>query len=99
MWFDDFISCGEPPVILPYKPAEGDVVIEQWKTKIKFFHTSGVYKAKELIEKEVNDFLDKGDRILVDVKFNCNLENLGDRIVVLLVYKEKETDKNEKKDN
>ena len=100
MHFDDFISCGGPPVILPYVPSmEGDVVVEQWRTKIKFFHSSSAFDAKEKVEKEVNDFLARGDRVLVNVKFNCVLENLGEKVIVLLTYKEKETNEDEKKDN
>lgn len=89
MHFDDFISCGGPPVILPYKPAEGDVVIEQWRTKIKFFHSSSAFDAKEKVEKEVNDFLARGDRVLVNVKFNCIPENLSEKVIILLIYKER----------
>ena len=89
MWFDDLISQGSP-VILPYIPsAEGDVVIEQWRTKIKFFHSSSASDAKEKVEKEVNDFLARGDRVLVNVKFNCIPENLSEKVVILLIYKER----------
>ena len=85
----DLISEGKP-VILPYLPSDmGEVVFERWKTKIKFFHKSAAYEAKELVEKEVNDFLEKEDRIFVDLKFNCSLENLGEKVVILLIYKER----------
>ena len=91
MWVDDLISCGGSPVILPYVPsAEGDVVIEQWRTKIKFFHSSSAFDAKEKVEKEVNEFLARGDRVLVNVKFNCIPENLSEKVIILLIYKEKE---------
>ena len=89
MFFTDLISQG-PPTILPYIPsAEGDIVIEQWKTKIKFFHNSSAFDAKEKLEKEVNDFLAREDRVLVNVKFNCILENLSEKIIILLIYKER----------
>lgn len=93
MWFDDLISQG-PQTILPYIPsAEGDVVIEQWRTKIKFFHSSSAFDAKEKVEKEVNDFLAREDRVLVNVKFNCIPENLSEKVIILLIYKEKEAQK------
>lgn len=93
MWFDDLISQGSP-TILPYIPsAEGDVVIEHWRTKIKFFHSSSAFDAKEKVEKEVNDFLARGDRVLVNVKFNCIPENLSEKVIILLIYKEKEVQK------
>ena len=89
MWFDDLISQGSP-TILPYIPsAEGDVVIEQWRTKIKFFHSSSAFDTKEKVEKEVNDFLARGDRVLVNVKFNCIPENLSEKVIILLIYKER----------
>ena len=84
MFLDDLISCGGPPVILPEK------IIEHWKTKIKFFHSSSAFDAKEKVEKEVNDFLARGDRVLVNVKFNCIPENLSEKVIILLIYKEKE---------
>ena len=85
----DLISEGKP-VILPYVSSDmGDIVLEKWKTKIKFFHSSAAYEAKEKVEKEVNDFLEKEDRIFVDLKFNCSLGNFGEKIVVLLIYKER----------
>lgn len=89
MYFDDFISCGGPPIVLPYKPAEGDVVIEQWRTKIKFFHKSAAQNAKEKIEEEVNKFLEREDRFLVDIKFNCIPANFSEKVIVLLIYKER----------
>lgn len=89
MFFTDLISQG-PQTILPYIPsAEGDVVIEQWRTKIKFFHSSSAFDAKEKVEKEVNDFLARGDRVLVNVKFNCIPENLSEKVIILLIYKER----------
>ena len=85
----DLISKGKQ-VILPYIPSDKeDVIFERWKTRIKFFHKSAAYEAKEIVEKEVNDFLEKEDRIFVDLKFNCSLENLGEKVVVLLIYKER----------
>ena len=85
----DLISEGKP-VILPYLPSDnGEVTFERWKTKIKFFHSSSAFiYAKEKIEEEINDFLEKEDRIFVDLKFNRSLENLGEKVVVLLIYKE-----------
>lgn len=89
MWFDDLISQGSP-TILPYIPsAEGEVVIEHWRTKIKFFHGSSALGAKEKIEKEVNDFLAREDRVLVNVKFNSIPENLSEKVIILLIYKER----------
>ena len=89
MFFTDLISQG-PQTILPYIPsAEGDVVIEQWRTKIKFFHSSSAIDAKEKVEKEVNDFLAREDRVLVNVKFNSIPENLGEKVIILLIYKER----------
>ena len=94
MWFDDLISCGSPPIVLPYKPSsEGEMVVERWKTKIKFFHSSSAFDAKEKVEKEVNEFLARGDRVLVNVKFNCIPENLSEKVIILLIYKEKEVQK------
>ena len=85
----DLISEGKP-VILPYIPSEkGEIVFERWKTRIKFFHSSATDGAKEKIEKEVNNFLEKEDRIFVDLKFNRFLENLGEKVIVLLIYKER----------
>lgn len=85
----DLISEGKP-VILPYLPSDkGEIVFERWKTRIKFFHSSSAYGAREKVEKEVNDFLEKEDRIFVDLKFNCSLENLGEKVLVLLIYKER----------
>ena len=90
MFFDDLISYGSPPIVLPYNPSgEGEMVVERWKTKIKFFHSSSAFDAKEKLEKEVNDFLARGDRVLVNVKFNCILENLSEKIIILLIYKER----------
>lgn len=93
MYFDNLISCGGPPVILSYNPLEGDVVIEQWRTKIKFFQCSSAFDAKEKVEKEVNDFLAREDRVLVNVKFNSIPENLSEKVIILLIYKEKEVQK------
>lgn len=85
----DLISEGKP-VILPYLPSDkGEVIFERWKTRIKFFHGSAADGAKEKVEKEVNDFLEKEDRIFVDLKFNRSLENLGEKVIVLLIYKER----------
>lgn len=90
MWVDDLISCGGSPVTLPYVPsAEGDVVTEQWRTKIKFFHKSAAQNAKEKIEEEVNEFLKREDRIFVDIKFNCVPANFSEKVVILLTYKER----------
>ena len=85
----DLISEGKP-VILPYLPSDaGEVTFERWKTRVKFFHSSPVDGAKEKVEKEVNEFLEKEDRIFVDLKFNRSLENLGEKVIVLLIYKER----------
>lgn len=85
----DLISEGRP-VILPYIPSEkGDIIFERWKTKIKFFHKSATQNAKEKIEEEVNKFLEREDRIFVDIKFNCIPENFSEKVVVLLIYKER----------
>ena len=75
--------------IFPFIEGEGDVIIEQWRTKIKFFHSSSASDAKEKVEKEVNDFLARGDRVLVNVKFNCIPENLSEKVIILLIYKER----------
>ena len=86
----DLISEGKS-IIFPYNPSDmGEVTFERWKTRIKFFHSSSAFiYAKEKIEEEVNDFLEKEDRIFVDLKFNRSLENLGEKVVVLLIYKER----------
>ena len=83
------ISEGRP-VIFPYLPSdEGEVTFERWKTKIKFFHKSTAQNAKEKIEEEVNKFLEREDRIFVDIKFNCVPANFSEKVVVLLIYKER----------
>lgn len=86
---DNLISEGKP-ILFPYNPSDnGEVIFERWKTRVKFFHSSAAYGAKEKVEKEVNDFLEKEGGIFVDLKFNCSLENLGEKVVVLLIYKER----------
>lgn len=86
---DNLISEGKP-IIFPYNPSDnGDIVFERWKTKIKFFHKSAAQNAKEKIEEEVNEFLKREDRIFVDIKFNCIPENFSEKVVVLLIYKER----------
>lgn len=86
---DNLISQGKP-VVLPYLSSDnGEVIFEQWKTKIKFFHSSSAFDAKEKVEKEVNDFLAREDRVLVNIKFNCIPENLSEKVIILLIYKER----------
>lgn len=88
-FYDNLISEGKPTILL-YNPSDnGEVIFEKWKTRIKFFHTSAALDARQRVEKEVNDFLEKEDKILVDLKFNCSLESLGEKVVVLLIYKER----------
>ena len=89
MFYPDLISQG-PQSIFPFIEGEGDVIIERWRTKIKFFYSSSASDAKEKVEKEVNDFLAREDRVLVNVKFNCIPENLSEKVIILLIYKEKE---------
>lgn len=85
----DLISEGKP-VILPYTSSdEGEIIFERWKTKIKFFHQSAAQNVKEKIEEEVNNFLERENRIFVDIKFNCIPENFSEKVVVLLIYKER----------
>lgn len=80
----------DKPVISPYLPSDlGEVTFERWKTKIKFFHKLAAKNAKEKIEEEVNKFLKREDRIFVDIKFSCISENFGEKVVVLLIYKER----------
>lgn len=90
MSFYDNLISEDKPIIFPYNPSDnGEVIFEKWKTRIKFFHSSAAYDARQKVEKEVNDFLEKEDRVFVDIKFNCSLENLGEKVVVLLMYKER----------
>ena len=85
----NLISEGRP-VILPYLPSDKrEIVFERWKTRIKFFHKSAAQNAKEKIEEEVNKFLEREDRFFVDIKFNCVPANFSEKVVVLLVYKER----------
>ena len=90
MSFYDNLISEDKPIIFPYNPSDnGEVIFERWKTRVKFFHSSAVYGAKEKVEKEVNDFLAREDRVLVNIKFNCIPENLSEKIIILLIYKER----------
>lgn len=100
MFLEDLISCGGPPVILPYKPSgEGEMVVEHWKTKIKFFtRTIDSFCPLQTIEASINEFLKDENKVFCDIKFNSNIESHIEKIVVLLIYKEK-VNEDEKKHN
>lgn len=62
---------------------------EKWKTKIKIFHETSPSSAFRDIEKEINTFLDSKDIKICDIKFNSRVDGCGEKIIVLLIYKER----------